>query len=252
MNLNAKTITASTDSIQSTLRLPGTNQSFDENEIKFSISVAFVDFRNLANFCKLYVENEERDRKGLGSFPTRTFWLSWVLFEKSFQSEEFSADNSDIQKVRDIIRVRCSRDSMRKSATNNSSLRVFLCTQGNVLAAGGMPLHMQNTNQSDINFPFDSITWQNLEISESLPLSLKTESNLKQPAIKVSINVIIEKENKIVDAMNSSSSASRIPRRSPPASPPIITSSANTKPIEIIPSNQKTEEEGEEEYVDEF
>lgn len=253
MNLNAKSITASIDSIQSTLRLPGTDQSFDEDEIKFSISISFLDYRNFSNFCKSYVENEEGDGKRLGSLPTRTFWLSWVLFDKSFQSEEFSADDSDMQKVRDIIRVRCSRGSMRKAATSDSSLRVFLCTQGNVLAAGGMPLHQQNTNQSDIKFPFDSILWQNLQMSQSLPSSLKTEYNLKRPAIKVSINVSIETENEIVGAINSGSSASRIPRRSPPVSPPtlIINPFSTTKHIDIIPINQKNEDEGEEEYVDE-
>lgn len=207
---------ASTDSMQSTLKLPEQgSSSTDPNIMKFSISVSFLDFKDLTAFCRLVFRDEPSQS------PPRSFWLSWVLFDNIFQSEKFSADESDPQKIRDIIRVRCSQEAMMNSLTNTACMRLCLCTQGSVIAALGMPLYRRATspNQSPlVQFPLSSIGWYDLEYSQSLFSS--PSLHVSKPSVKVDITVNIEEESGAVSQWTPTTS--RIPRRSPPSSPPVI------------------------------
>ena len=166
----------------------------DPNNIKFAISVSFLDFKDLTAFCKLAFKDE------VSQYPSRTFWLSWVLFDMTFQSAEFSVDDSDLQKVRDTLRVRCTEEAMIRSATNDSCMRLFLCTQGCVLAAVGMPLSKYtastatlDSRASNFKFPISSTGWYDLEYSPSL-FPIPT-TQLNAPSVKVNIIVGIEHES---------------------------------------------------------
>ena len=212
-------IAASTDSILSTIQLPESGKSdAAENTLKFAISVAFLDFKDLSSFCKLFLKDQTP------STQPATFWLSWVLFDKTFQSEEFSADDADPKRVRDTIRVRCSEEAMVKSLTNDSCMRIFLCTQGSILAAIGMPL-LTSARGVSPSCRGNSSAWHDLEYSPSL---FSSSHGLNKPAVKVSIS--IEEDEDVPSSSQGgafgavppsfSTSTSRIPRRSPPSSPP--------------------------------
>ena len=212
----------------------------DPNKLKFAIAVSFLDFKDLMSFCRLATRSldykDDAGTDGLSSeitqLPLRTFWLSWVLFDMTFQSAEFKADDSDPQKVRDTIRVRCSEESMIKSATNESCMRLFLCTQDSVLAALGMPLNRQTSDAtpsnraSNLTFPISSTGWYDLEYSPSLFNNNLTQINA--PSVKININVSIEQASEIPALIKSpaTSLSSRIPVRSP-----VFTSSSSSSAL---------------------
>ena len=197
----------SSDSMQSALHLPETDMSDAAQNIKkFSISVAFIDFKDLAGFCEVSCEDI------VPSISSRTYWISWIFFDKTFQSEEFTADSAEPPKVRDTIRVKCSEEALMRSITSDSSMRIFLCTQGSVLAAITLPLFKHSSRGQ---FPLTTIGWYDLDSSKS-----HGALQLNKPAVKVSITVDID-SHEISAPSSSAGPASRIPKRSPP-SPPTV------------------------------
>jgi hypothetical protein len=209
----ASPTSSSIDSVQSTLRLPDQkNSDIDQEYQKFAISVAFVDFKDLSPFCQEVCRNDN------AAATTRSFWLSWVFLDKTFQSEEFTAI-SEPSKVKDTIRVRCSQESLMKTVTADSSMRIFLCTQGSVLAAVALPLLRRTSAAAERRhdkFPLSTLSWNDLEISTN-----STFGHLNKPSVKVNVSISIESEGSPPLKANAASSASRIPRRSPPSSPVI-------------------------------
>ena len=213
----------SSDSILSALRLPETDISDAAQNIrKFTISVAFIDFKDLAGFCKHSCIDAD------STTFVRTFWISWIFFDKTFQSEEFTADIAEPPKVRDTVRVKCSEEALMRSITGDSSMRIFLCTQGSVLAAISLPLFKHSSHGL---FPLTTIGWYDLDSSKS-----QGAIQLNKPAVKLSIIVDIDSEE---DSAPSSSAgpASRIPTRSS-SSPPTV-SNTDRVPENFASSNNE-------------
>jgi hypothetical protein len=210
----ASPTSSSIDSVQSTLRLPEQkNSDVDQEYQKFAISVAFVDFKDLSPFCLAACRNDD------ATDAQRSFWLSWVFLDKTFQSEEFTASTPELTKVKDTIRVRCSHESLMKAVTADSSMRIFLCTQGSVLAAVALPLLQRTSSAAERGhgkFPLSTLSWNDLEIPTN-----SSFGHLNKPAVKVNISISIESEGSSPVKSNAASSASRIPRRSSPSSPVI-------------------------------
>lgn len=211
----ASPISSSTDSVLSTLQLPDQkNFSIDQEFRKFAISVAFLDYKDLSPFCSTVCHDDS------GTATVRTFWLSWVFLDKTFQSEEFTAFTAEPSKVKDTIRVRCSEESLLNAVTADSSIRIFLCTQGSVLAAVAFPLLRQTSSAAIITdrgfdkFPFSASHWHDLEIPKT-----SSSSQLNRPSVKVNVTISIESEGTPPVKSNPTSSATRIPRRSPPSTP---------------------------------
>lgn len=210
----ASSTSSSTDSVQSTLRLPEQKYSnIDQECQKFAISVAFVDFKDLSPICLAACRSDD------ATAMTRSFWISWVFLDKTFQSEEFTALTAEPSKVKDTIRVRCSHESLIKAVTVDSSMRIFLCTQGNVLAAVALPLLRRTSSAAERGhdiFPLSTLSWNDLEISTTSSFGCHSK-----PSVKVNITIGIESEGSPPVKSNSGVSTSRLSRRSPSSSPVI-------------------------------
>lgn len=176
-------MSVSTDSVQSALRISeAVAADSGQASRKFMISVGLIDFKDLAAFCT---------RACTGNTETsvdRTFWFSWIILEKTFQSDEFTA-GTEPQKIRDIIRVRCSEDAMMKIACDEASLRIFLCTQGNVIAAVSIPLLQPTVVKEAANFPLSMAAWHDLERSLG-----PNETRFNKPAIKIGVTISYDQE----------------------------------------------------------
>ena len=108
--------------------------------VRFSFSVALEDYHHLALLCEPVVDEEdhkEQAASGAASSgfprPKRSFWLCWTVFDKMFQSDEFEYGQPGPRRVRDTIEVECPLSALESSIEEANPLRIFLCTQKQVI-----------------------------------------------------------------------------------------------------------------------
>jgi len=145
---------ASTDSIRSVLRLALAGDSSSKNThtataVRFSLAVALQDYHSLNALCEAVVTADReacsgsdygRKQAAIDAAKDRSFWLCWTVFEKMFQSSEFQYGMIGPKRVRDTIRVECPLASVQTVVKEASPLRIFLCTQGQILGVANVPL----------------------------------------------------------------------------------------------------------------
>jgi hypothetical protein len=145
-------LAASTDSIRSVLRLALTGAPpapATAAAVRFSLAVGLLDYHAFNSICEKIVKKDQENSKGsdYGSKQTaadaardRSFWLCWTIFDKMFTSSEFQYGQMGPKRVKDTIRVECPLQSIQAVIEEASPLRVFLCTQGEILACADVPL----------------------------------------------------------------------------------------------------------------
>ena len=142
---------ASTDSIRSVLRLAlsGGDSSTKATSVRFSLAVALQDYHSLNALCESVVAADREACSGsdygakqaaTDAAKDRSFWLCWTVFEKMFQSSEFQHGMVGPKRVRDTIRVECPLAAVQNVIKEASPLRIFLCTQGQILGVANVPL----------------------------------------------------------------------------------------------------------------
>ena len=180
---------SSIDSTQSALRLvEDDDEGVDRAQTyKFAVSVAFVDFKNIGIFCRNYLETH-------GGGSDRTFWFSWVLFGKTFQTEAFDGIGSNPQKVRDTIRIRSpSKEAMIGALRADDAMNIVLCTQGAMLASLAVPLYNGSSSSGGSGATLtNQTTWHNLHVAQGTEVT-----TTDTPSVKVTTIASIEEEPQI-------------------------------------------------------
>jgi hypothetical protein len=154
----ASSLAASTDSIRSVLRLALAGQPAPPataTSIRFSFSVGLHDFHSLNILCEKIIKNDQNQAKysdygekqaAADAARNRTFWLCWTIFDKMFTSTEFQYGQLGPQRVKDTIKIECPLNSIQAVLNEASPLRVYLCTQGELLACSDIPLPSMTDN----------------------------------------------------------------------------------------------------------
>ena len=184
--MSRSVVGSSIDSTQSALRLvEDDDEGVDRAQTyKFAVSVAFVDFKNIGIFCRNYLEKH-------GGGGDRTFWFSWVLFGKTFQTEAFDGIGNNPQKVRDTIRIRSpSKEAMIGALRADDAMNIVLCTQGAILASLAVPLYNGSSSSGGSGASLtNQTTWHNLQVAEGTKVTTKDT-----PSVKVTTVASIEEE----------------------------------------------------------
>eukprot|EP00605_Chrysophyceae_sp_TOSAG23-4_P002988 GSChrysophyteH1.ASY1.ANO1.3291.1 assembled CDS len=145
-------LAASTDSVRSVLRLAlgkGPAAPAGAAAVRFSLAVTLQDYHYFNALCEKVVKADQEACRGsdygarqdaADAARERSFWLCWTVFDKMFQSTEFAFGQVGPKRVKDTIRVECPLQSIQDVIREHSPLRVFLCTQGQLLAVADIPL----------------------------------------------------------------------------------------------------------------
>lgn len=124
----------------------------------FLISISLDDFQNLTQICQSAKETMKLINNSTKSLAT--FWLSWSIADKSYQSEEFTASLRP-RTIKKSSIVTCSMVDMISYSSNSSPLKIFLCTQGHVIAICEIPFALSFDNKDNL-FPYTITGWYDL------------------------------------------------------------------------------------------
>lgn len=242
-NLIPESHLASTESAISVLRLAGQGDEESTNAAndqviagpRFTLSVSLEGFQNLSLLCEKHLVDFVADKGP--STPPPTYWLSYTLFNDTFQTEEFVATSMGPKKVKDSIRVQCtSASAMASKIYESFPLRVYLVTADKVLGYAQIPAPMPTipVTSGSINlasFPLTISGWypiihpSSIASSSSSSTSSSSSSSSTPPfsslpldhtlsshesGIKVTVNVVVDppKEKDFPSANNSQAKVS--------------------------------------------
>ncbi len=146
-----RSLAASTDSVRSVLRLAlqGDTSASTSTAVRFSLAIALEDYHSLSMLCESVVAADREAARiseygarqaAIDAARDRSFWLCWTVFEKMFLSSEFQHGMVGPKRVRDTIRVECPLHAVEGVIKEASPLRIFLCTQGQILGSADVPL----------------------------------------------------------------------------------------------------------------
>ena len=185
----------SSESLASVLHLANQegieSEEYDPDEDRFTVSIDLEACRSLY-LITLQKKEEDKETMKYSSLPTeeqRSFWLCWTLFddEKAFRSEEFSASQQGPRPMRHKITVGCSMTDFLNRIDSAFPLRIFLCTQGDILGAAEIPLSVPQSGNYG-NFPLKNSGWFIMK-----PTKQKSEwtgaMETDLPAIQISVKV---------------------------------------------------------------
>ena len=186
----------SSESLASVLHLANQEietEDYDKDEDRFTVSIDLEACRSLY-LITLQKREEDKETMKYSSLPTeeeRSFWLCWTLFddEKAFRSEEFSASQQGPRPMRHKITVGCSIKDFLQRLDSAFPLRIFLCTQGDILGAAEIPLYVPNVQTGNYgNFPLKNTGWFVMKpTKQKSEWTGAMESDL--PAIQISVKV---------------------------------------------------------------
>jgi len=172
------------------------DESINQDEDRFTVSIDLESCRNLG-LITLEKLNEDKETKKYASLPTeekRTFWLCWTLFddengEKVFSSEEFSAAKQGPRPMRHKIAVGGSMKDLLTKLDEAFPLRIFLCTQGEILGKAEIPLLIPDVETCTYGkFPLKNSGWFTMT-----PTKQKSKwvgaMDSDYPAVQISVNV---------------------------------------------------------------
>jgi len=142
----------------------------------------------------LQKKEEDKETMKYSSLPTeepRSFWLCWTLFDDkmTYRSEEFSASQQGPRPMRHKIKLARSMTDFLKKLDDAFPLRIFLCTQGDILGAAEIPLTVPDVEKGNYgNFPLKNSGWFIMKpTKQKSEWTGAMESDL--PAIQVSVKV---------------------------------------------------------------
>jgi hypothetical protein len=142
----------------------------DDVDSRFAISFSIQDFLDMPTFCKAFMKSGVLTQQS-------ELWLSWTLFDRVFQSEGFAADKEP-KRSTDVIKLRSSRNALLHALQAAFPLRVFLCTEGAILAYADIVLNFS----SDDDIPLETSEWFNVTPVESA-------AQLPLASLKVSVSI---------------------------------------------------------------
>ena len=132
-------------------------QGLEISADRFTLAFSLEDFLDLKELCSRLTPNS-----------SRLCWLSWTLFGRVFQSESFAGEGPGPRRSRDVIRVRGSRTSLLDSLRAEFPLKVFLCTEGDILGVCEVSFEVSPADE----LPLSLCSWFDvspLEKSNALP-----------------------------------------------------------------------------------
>lgn len=190
----AISVAASTDSVRSVLRLAlSEGRGESGTKVRFSLAISLEDYHDLGALCKRIVDDDKvAASKQSYPLPTRTFWLCWTVFDKLFQSEEFSHGDDGPQRVRDTIRVECPLSTLPENLTSANPLRIYLCSQDHILASTEVPLPVLTPEVADRDdVSLTQLGWGYFvtPVGSASPYS---ETRPAVPSVKVGVQFTIE------------------------------------------------------------
>jgi len=187
-------VAASTDSVRSVLRLAlSEGRGESGTKVRFSLAISLEDYHDLGALCKRIVDDDKvAASRQAYPLPTRTFWLCWTVFDKLFQSEEFSYGDDGPQRVRDTIRVECPLSTLPENFANANPLRIYLCSQDHILASADVPLPVLTPEVADRDdVSLTQLGWGYFvtPVGSASPYS---ETKPAVPSVKVGVQFTIE------------------------------------------------------------
>lgn len=140
---------------------------------KFLVETTFANFENFARICSNAVASNP-DQKD-------EFWISWTIFNKTYKSDEFTSQTRPTA-FKEMSSHLMEQDMESLERQENFNLKVFLCTENNMLAGGMVnPISDHHSDQ----FPF--------HVSKIVPLVPFAESHSSQDVALIHMNFHIER-----------------------------------------------------------
>ncbi len=146
---------------------------------KYVVSLTCDGSRNISKLC--------------AANPNGSYWLSWNLFGKTYQSDAFIPAEAALPRFRDTVHVSCSRTNVGNGEQGADRvvppqvveafpLRLFLCTSETVVAAAVVDPF--DANAAVHSLPLEFSAWQDLHeveeaVAENLPGSAAEAASMR-------------------------------------------------------------------------
>jgi len=184
------------------------NQSSHDSYKRFKLVLWIESSRYLCNIIQEFYQTHlkfiqgdinEKGKKLKESFNIKTYWLTWTLFDKIFQTPEFSipihglSNDETINLIPSEINHRlhyslmieaASYDQVVDSIKNLPFIRVFLCTHGEILAKSDVNALNHTTDMKNFQWYAMEPIFRNYtgkELNSTIQLGLDVEECVCEP-----------------------------------------------------------------------
>lgn len=183
-------IQLSTESLQSVLKF---SNDEDLKQHRHYLTISLEGLNNIQSIQGEVLTKSEN----------QFYWFSWTIFGQTFQSPEFDIEDTNIQRVRDVIVFQCSSDSLKAHLSSIFPLPFYLCTQSEVLGKADVDFCSAIVKGGDdlMNLPLDMEGWFPVHVKEDGGIrggTVVVKDGDAGPAIRVSVHVH-DKEPQVSD-----------------------------------------------------
>jgi hypothetical protein len=110
----------------------------------FELTIWLESSREISKLIEAF-EAKDKTSSSASSSHQRCYWFCWTIFDRTFQSAEFSFSQTIPSRIKQSFNIECSSSGHLRNKLEQSTLRVFLCTNEKIIAKADVSILFENT-----------------------------------------------------------------------------------------------------------